>query len=124
MCILSAASEFINETKSLSPFEVFSTPLLYGAVGRCHGFFCFVCFSTFTFHFSNDVTKTGKPQGPLFGKYVQTSITRELCVGGRHSAYHACTTPIPDLINPLIPLPFVCSFLAATLVLISPTSEG
>ena len=34
---------------------------------------------------------------------VRQNITRKLCAGGGHSAHHACTTPIPDLINPLIP---------------------
>ena len=43
-----------------------------------------------------------------------TRITRKLCAGGGHSAHHACVTPIPDFkINPSIPVPFVCSLLAA-----------
>ena len=29
-------------------------------------------------------------------------ITRKFCTGGGHSAHHACSTPIPDLINPSI----------------------
>ena len=36
-------------------------------------------------------------------------FTRNSGAEGGHLAHHACAIPIPELINPSIPLPFVCS---------------
>ena len=49
------------------------------------------------------------PQGAniIIISVAKMILQGNFCTGGGHSAHHACTTPILDLINPSISLPFV-----------------